>query len=202
MKLHMALFLYTLASTQVSQSVAPTLTADVLSSDRVAIYREFLISDPALAAVPATSTLNVSLVTEPFVYKDFVDPDRSCLGAAHIFELSTPQLHKVPAEVSASDRVRLVDLSVPPPAAPVAGHSVGAKALGMFHRAAAGPPAPVRPDSLLTLSEIVFDDSHSYAAFRYSYSSTRDFAKGATAMYELDHGTWKAAKSNCSEWNR
>jgi hypothetical protein len=77
MKLHMALFLYTLASTQVSQSVAPTLTADVLSSDRVAIYREFLISDPALAAVPATSTLNVSLVTEPFVYKDFVDPDRS-----------------------------------------------------------------------------------------------------------------------------
>jgi hypothetical protein len=196
----LALYVTSLVSTQPQPPSGPTLTDQPLSSDSIAIYREFLTSNPALAL--ASTTLNVSLVTEPFLYKSYVDPDRSCLSLAHIHELSTPDLHKLPSEALADAHIHLVDLYIPPPPPPPPNRSVATKTLAIFHRPAAAPASPSRPDSLVTLSEIVFDDSHTHAAFRYTFASGAHNAKGATAIYELDHGSWKASPSTCSEWSR
>jgi hypothetical protein len=198
----LALISVVLVSTLPRQSHGQVLTNEALSSDRVAIYHQFLTSDPALASTGEASALNVSSVTESFRYKSFVDPDRSCLSLSYIFDLTTPRLHKLPAEAFSTDRIHLIDSYTPQPS-----HNASAHAPIFFHHASMEVPpseakSPDRPDTLITLSEIVFDDTHTHAAFRYTIASGPNSAKGATVLYELSNGSWKPSASPCSEWAR
>jgi hypothetical protein len=191
----LALLSVVLVSTLPRYAHAQVLTNEALSADRIAIYHQFFASDPAFANIDEVSTLDVSNVTESFRYKSFVDVDRYCLANAYIFDITTASLHKLPAQAFTSGRIHLIDLySTSRPntsLVPI-----------LFHHAAVDTPPTARPDTLITLSEIVFDDTHTHAAFRYTLATGPNSARGATVLYELTNGSWKPSPSTCSEWAR
>jgi hypothetical protein len=192
----LALLSVVLVSTLPRYAHAQVLTNEALSADRIAIYHQFFASDPAFANIDEVSNLDVSNVTEAFHYKSYVDVDRYCLANAYIFDITTASLHKLPAQSFTSGRIHLIDLYSPEARPDTSLVPI------LFHHAAVDTPLTAHPDTLITLSEIVFDDTHTHAAFRYTLATGPNSAKGATVLYEFTNGSWKPSSSTCSEWAR
>jgi hypothetical protein len=191
----------TLAAAKPKPTTEPILTNEPLTPERVAIYRDFLATYAADPANVDGPVLNVVMVTEPFTPSRNMDPDKPCLWADDIDNLTTPQLHKFSPDASPSARIRFVDLREPEPVR--TSHSLS---VPFVHRksAAAPPPSPPPsgppPATRITLSEIVFNKAHTLAAFHYSVRCGDECGHGDTVLYELHSGAWRPAKSGCSKW--
>ena len=168
------------------QAPSPQHSKDPLDPERVAIYRSFLKTyengSPAV--------LNVSQVTEPFAADAFRDGD--CLKPLHL-RIPPPLVHDLPQDAFAGQAVKLVDPNTQykkdPADAIRSGQSVDAAVEAGF---AAG---------LFTFSEIVFDESHTHAAFSYSFVCGALCGHGATVVLKRKNGSWVQDKTaRCANW--
>jgi len=53
---------------------------------------------------------------------------------------------------------------------------------------------------VMSLSEVIFDKTHRYAALRYSFTCGRLCGTGSTALYYLSGGKWHRSKRYCPSW--
>lgn len=163
----------------------PRLSTEPVPAENLTIYRDFLAS----FTTGSPASLNVSELTVPFVPDD---ADRKgCLGKWNRTELASTMIHRFGADAFPRPN-KLVDpqrhkIYDPGPAIRN-GQTVDSAVSRGF------------ADALFTFSEIVFDGSHTHAAFTYSFHCGTLCGNGGTVIYEKRGGTWKAAMARCSQW--
>jgi hypothetical protein len=174
------------------QTTPPKLSATPLTTDQIAIYSAFLADYQS----GSKTSLNVANTTEPFqpdtdpMLSDSKNDRDSCLRSfpAHV---SATEIHLLP-DVLTNVHVRLVDPAKHKIADP--GDSIR-RPQDVDAAVEAGFAA-----ALMTLSEIVFDTQHGFAAFSYSFVCGRLCGNGGTVIYERHNGGWKRSARRCSSW--
>ncbi|MGB7190072.1 MAG: hypothetical protein WBD10_08050 [Acidobacteriaceae bacterium] len=166
-------------------SSKPVVSHTALTADQVAIYRTFLSSyNTGLDA-----QINVADMTSEFM----PDPNdfKGCLKE---FGPSTASedVHRFSTEFSGLRKLRLIDPNTHKIADPGIAIRQG---VSVNDAVKAGFEAGV-----LTLSEIIFDPTHHYAAFSYSFHCGSLCGNGGTVVYELKDGKWVKSKRFCSFW--
>ena len=185
-----ALLSLPLAAQQIHTSIVRT----PLDADNLAIYRDFLSGyDNGSGAV-----LNVANTTEAFLNATPVsDEQKSCLSDVHITRLSSAVVHKFSADAFPADKVRLVDPATYQRRDPSDAIRTGKSIEDAVHAGFAA--------GLFTFSEIVFDATHTHAAFQYSFVCGRLCGSGGTVLYDKrpdDHGKpgWQLSRKICGSW--
>jgi hypothetical protein len=167
------------------QAPKPAVSPEALGSERMGIYRSFLDRYDNGSG----STLNIAQSTVAFEPREF---DKSCLKEFKADDLAVRVLHNFAPDAFAERKVRLVDPAKhkrqDPDDALLRGETVDQALADGF---AAG---------LFTFSEVVFDSSHTHAAFSYAFVCGRLCGHGATIVYDLQDGKWKQSKVGCSSW--
>ena len=157
-----------------------------MDQERLSIYRDFLASYDNGSGKP----LNLSKQTETFEPGPF--DDKGCLKGFTAADLHSAGTHVFQADAFPSPRYHLVDPAThekrDPGDAIRRGESVDSAVEAGF---AAG---------IFTFSEIVFDASHTHAAFKYSFVCGGLCGHGSTVVYERKGGVWRQEKRGCSRW--
>ena len=157
-----------------------------IDQERLAIYRDFLASYDNGSGEP----LNLSKETEPFEPGPF--DEKGCLKEFAASDLHSAGTHVFHEDTFPSPRYHVVDPKTherrDPRDAIRRGESVDAAVAAGF---AAG---------IFTFSEIVFDASHTHAAFKYSFVCSGWCGHGSTVVYERKGGVWRQEKRGCSGW--
>ena len=177
-------FLVVFLGAAICQSPAkPSVSSDPFTPEEMSIYRDFLASYNN----GSKNILNIALTTEPFQAND--DELSGCMKSFGKNNSRSTVTHAFPKDAFPVEQARLVDpekhaISDPGDAIRQ-GKSVDAAVEEGF---TAG---------LFTFSEIVFDRSHTHAAFSYSFHCGRLCGHGATVVFELRGGKWKPSKAFC-----
>jgi hypothetical protein len=192
-----AALLFTFCSLPLAAQSARIHTAVIptpLPADNLAIYRDFLSGyNNGSGAV-----LNVANTTEAFLNANPVSNEqKSCLSDVHITQLYSAVVHKFSADAFPADKVKLVDPAAHRRNDPSDGIRSGQSIEDAVHAGFAA--------GLFTFSEIVFDATHTHAAFQYSFVCGRLCGNGGTALYDKlpdDHGKprWQLSKKICGSW--
>lgn len=177
-------------STPIQTSVIRT----PLDADNLAIYRDFLSGyNNGSGAV-----LNVADTTDAFLNAMPVsDEQKSCLSDAHITHLYSAVVHKFARDAFPADKVKLVDPATHQRSDPSDGIHNGQSVEDAVHAGFAA--------GLFTFSEIVFDTTHTHAAFQYSFVCGRLCGNGGTVLYDKlpdEHGKprWQISRKICGSW--
>ena len=153
----------------------------------MSIYREFLV----VYNKGSKSALNIAQKTAPFQADE--NDLSGCLKSFGKNNSRAVVTHAFQKQAFAHENARLVDSDThaisDPEEAMRQGKSVDSAVEAGF---AAG---------LFTFSEIVFDRSHTHAAFSYSFVCGRLCGHGATVIFEFRDGKWKESKAFCASWN-
>ena len=166
-------------------SSKPAISNQALTSDQITIYRSFLQTYNTGLDAP----INVADTTSEFK----PDPSdlKSCLkefGSS----VSSQKLHRFTAEFSDLRKIHLIDPNThkisDPGIAIRKGESVDQAVKAGFEA------------GVLTLSEIIFDPTHHFAAFSYGFRCGALCGNGGTEVYELKNGKWARSKRFCSIW--
>jgi hypothetical protein len=166
------------------ESVPPKVSIRPLTADQMAIYKAFLAdwhTDPK-------TPLNVANTTDSF------RPERDDLqGCMRSFPKGSRamEVHLFP-EQFATDRIHLLDpakYKVP---------EVG----DFMHRGEDLDNAvqTAFEAGLMSLSEIIFDQTHHFAALNFSFQCGRLCGHGGTVIYERWNGHWRRSKRSCGSW--
>lgn len=178
-------FVLCLVSAIAQQAPKPAISPEPLGSERMGIYRSFVDGYDNGSG----STLNIAQTTVTFEAREF---DKSCLKEFKPDDLVAGALHNFAPDAFAERKVRLVDPAKhkrqDPDDALLRGETVDQALADGF---AAG---------LFTFSEIVFDSSHTHAAFSYAFVCGRLCGHGGTVVYDLQDGKWKQSKAGCGGW--
>jgi len=172
---------------------AQSPAAQPLAPDNLAIYRDFLTGYHNGSDAP----LNVARTTQAFLHAPTVSAEqKTCLSQSHITDLRSPALHRFTPSDLPKGQFHLVN-----PKAPLSdpednmrqGQSVEDAVHAGF---AAG---------ILQLSEIVFDPTHTHAAFQYSFICGRLCGSGGILLYDKTTGPsgkphWKLSTKVCGDW--
>jgi hypothetical protein len=156
-----------------------------LTTDQIAIYRIFLFSyDPGLE-----TPINVADTTSEFSPES--NDLKSCLKEFDS-PVSPQKLHRFTAEFSDFQNIHLID----PNTHKISDPEIAIKRGESIDQAVkAGVEAGV-----LTLSEVIFDSTHHFAAFSYSFRCGVLCGSGGTVVYEFNNGKWIKSKRFCSLW--
>jgi hypothetical protein len=164
----------------------PTPSPEPLNSEQISIYRAFLTDYLAGPKI----TLNVAQTTAPFEASD--DDLSDCMKTFTKSNAHSIVVHKFSKDALPADTVRLVDAerhAISDPGTAIRqGQSVDNAVNAGFNAA------------LFTFSEIVFDDSHTHAAFTNSFHCGSLCGHGGTVVFIKVRGTWKRSKANCGSW--
>jgi len=174
--------------TAVAKEPAVQISKDPLSSEQIAIYKDFLagFGDEdkdhrfVLNLVDTTIPLSINASDRDGCASDIVANG----GLAGIV------VHRFPAEMKSAD-LRLVDRK----------HKVSDPG-DAIRRGAPVENAVVAgfASAILTFSEIAFDKQHRTAAFSYSFVCGRLCGHGGLVIYELQNGKWSRSKRDCASW--
>jgi len=161
------------------------ISTQPVDQERLAIYQTFLASH---FGKDSKAGLNISQTTSPFRPGDYdakgclagFQPDDLKVSAVHSFgadafpgqHLVDPAKHKARDPEDAIKHGQTVDKAVEE---------------GFVH-------------ALFSFSEIVFDASHTHAAFSYSLYCGRLCGNGGTVVYELTNGKWQSSSRSCGFW--
>jgi hypothetical protein len=173
-------------------SPAANVSRRPLSRDQLAIYRDFL-SHYEEYEEQLSNLLGMQPVTIPFAFDTlsrhrYVYGPNGCLHNLKL-EPQSDTVHRLPPEImqfgnldSISRRIAAAGKTYSPPQA--------TKGIG--------------PDGWVltkfTLSEIIFDVTHQYAAFNFSANCNCLGGQGGTILYQLQGGEWKRSKVFCAAW--
>ena len=174
-----------LASIAVAQQPAVTFSGQPVAPDRAAVYQAFVAG--YMADPDGPKTLNVAMVTSAFA------PDEGDIkGCMSKFPQGKPltEVHSLKGVFGSN--VILVDPKAhqlqDPGDAIRKGTSVDEAVRKGFDSA------------LLTISEILFDESHTHAALYYSFQCGSLCGNGGTLIFELNKGKWVRSKLSCGTW--
>jgi hypothetical protein len=177
-------------STQIHTAVIPL----PLDPDNRAIYRDFL----AGYNNGSNTVLNVAQTTEGFLNNMPVsDEQKQCLSDSHITNLYSAVVHRFAPTDLPENRARLVDPEAHRNSDPEDnmrhGQSIEDSVRAGF---AAG---------LFTFSEIVFDATHTHAAFQYSFVCGRLCGNGGIVLYDKlpdasSKPKWQRSTKVCGDW--
>jgi hypothetical protein len=168
-----------------------TISGEPISADRMEIYQDFLVYYQDQDGSRTAFTLNLAQTTVPFeehggdrllCLKQF-KPEELVSSSLHMFRMTAafeklsvrvvdPKKHKVQDPGDAIRKGEPVDEAV-----------------------ATGFAAAV-----FTFSEIVFDASHTHAAFSYSFRCGTLCGHGGIVVYELKNGKWVQSENRCGRW--
>ena len=165
---------------------SPTAPASLVDAERIAIYRLFFGSYDN----GSKSLLNVVRTTVPFEADE--GDLAGCMKSFSKTNSKANSVHIFPSSTFPSDKVRLIDpqahkLRDPGPAIR-SGESVDDAVNAGF------------ASGVFTFSEIVFDDSHTHAAFNYTFHCGSLCGHGGTVVYIKAQGKWKPSKTSCGSW--
>jgi len=183
------LLLCVTAIIRAQQPSPPKLSTNPLTKDQIAVYRAFLADYNSGSKSP----LNVANITDPFDSNTDSDEKSgrdSCLRAFP-HHISASEVHLLPGEF-ASAKIRLVDPTKHKFADP-----------GDYIHSPQDVDSAVEAGfahGLMTLSEVVFDTPHGFAAFSYSFTCGRLCGNGGTVIYQLRRGRWERSARRCSSW--
>jgi len=179
-------FLLCMASALCQTVPKSSLSSGTLTAEQMSIYKEFF-SDYSKDSKPI---LNISQTTSTFEADD--GDLGGCMKTFTKSNSRAATVHSFAEGAFADERVRLVDPkthTISDPGEAIAqGQSVDDAVEAGFAR------------GLLTLSEIVFDGSHTHAAFNYSFHCGRLCGHGATVVFQLRGGKWRRSKAYCGSW--
>jgi hypothetical protein len=164
----------------------PVLSPAPLSDERMTIYRDFLHSYDN----GSKTVLNISQLTGQLWVQD--DDRKGCLKDFAPSDLETPVIHTFSADAFPSEKVRLVDPKSHKRADPGDAIRHGASVEDAVTSGFAA--------GIFTFSEIVFDTSHTHAAFSYSFVCGSLCGNGGVVIYELQAGKWRPSKTSCGSW--
>ena len=175
-----------LAAAIAQSAPKPIVSAEPLNAEQILIYRTFLAGYLAGTKV----ILNVAQTTSPFETNE--DDLSGCMKMFSKSNSRSSVVHTFSKDALPTDVVHLVDPEThaisDPGTAIRQGQPVDSAVNGGFKAA------------LFTFSEIVFDASHTHAAFSYSFHCGSLCGHGGTVVFALDHGKWKRAKATCGYW--
>jgi hypothetical protein len=189
-----ALLLTCLAAT--SKSKKPVKFTTPLSADEIAIYKAVFRTYSGDKDV----NLNVAATTYP------LDPNASttgfdqpeCLKGIELANLSSASnsYHELPGDVLPSKAMRLVD---PKRQARIVHSNDPSNTIRK------GEPVKDAVEAafstgLFSMSEIVLDKGHHFAAVRYSFWCGSLCGHGRTLVFENVNGEWRNANRNCGNW--
>jgi hypothetical protein len=181
-----AVFALIFAASSAQKTGEPPVSKEPINSERLGIYRDFL----AGYNNGSKATLNVSQITSAFSADEM---DRTgCLQALRLAAPMPPALHAFPMDAFPKNAIKLVDPST---------HKISDPDDGMRR----GDDVDKAVDAgfaagIFTFSEIVFDASHTHAAFSYSFHCGMLCGQGAVTIYERRGGKWRASKTQCAHW--
>ena len=165
----------------------PAISPEPLSAERIGIYRQFL----AGYHKDLQRKLNVATTTEPFSPDD--NDLKDCLKRFRLGDHSTQTLHSFQADAFPNDQVILVDPKSHKKQDP---EDAMANGVPVDDAVEAGFAA-----GIFSFSEIVFDASHTHAAFSFSFFCGRLCGHGWTAVYDLKQGKWhEDSHAICAHW--
>lgn len=166
-------------------SSQPVISNQPLTADQIAIYRTFLFSYARDWHTP----VNLADLTAEFQSDD--SDLHSCLRGFALPSKPT-KVHRFSSEFVDLKKIRMID----PVTHKISDPGIAIRRGESVDQAvSAGFQAGV-----LTLSEIVFDPTHHFAAFSYSFHCGMLCGNGATVIFELKNGAWKSSKRQCVSW--
>jgi len=179
-----------------SKGQKPVKSTTPLSADEIAIYKAVLRTYSGDKDV----NLNVSVTTYP------LDPNASttgfdqpeCLNGVELENLTSASnsYHELPAEVLPSKAMRLVD----PKRQTKIVHSNDPSNTIRKGEPVRNAVEAAFSTGLFSMSEIVFDKGHHFAAVRYSFWCGSLCGHGRTLVFENVNGEWRNANRNCGNW--
>lgn len=167
------------------------ISGEPISADRMEIYQDFLVHYQNENSSKAAFTLNLAQTTVPFeehgsdrllCLKQF-KPEELVSSSLHMFRM-TPAFQNLSVRVVDSKKYKVQD----------PGDAIR-KGQPVDDAVAAGFAAAV-----FTFSEIVFDASHTHAAFSYSFNCGALCGHGGIVVYELKNGKWGQSENKCGRW--
>jgi len=168
-----------------AQTPAVKMSAAPLDAEQIAVYHAFLAH--YMQGPPAS--INLAEVTSSFA------PDKGDFaGCMKGFSGSRPlvEVHSLKEAFAGNKSVKLVDPSKHAFQDPEDGMRQGQSVDDAVNRGFAA--------ALMTVSEIMFDASHTHAALNYSFHCGRLCGNGGTVVYELRGGKWVRSKRSCGSW--
>ena len=168
------------------QAPPPQHSNQPLDAERVAIYRSFLQTYDS----GSPTVLKVSERTEPFA--SGAANEQGCLAPLHL-ERPAAVTHDLPPDAFAGQAVKLVDPDTHQKKDPGDAIRNGQPIAAAVGSGFAG--------GLFTFSEIVFDASHTHAAFSYSFVCGSLCGQGTTIILVKKDGRWMTdEKARCGAW--
>jgi hypothetical protein len=169
------------------QTLSPVISNEPISAERIALYRDFLTS---YSNGSSATVLNISDRTDPFRPED--DDRTGCLKHFNAADLDTKVIHRFSADSFPSRKYRIVDPETHKKSDP--GDAIR-RGEAVDNAVEAGFAA-----GILTFSEVIFDPSHTHAAFSFSFVCGGLCGHGWTVLYQKQNHTWRQMKANCSHW--
>lgn len=179
-----------------SKKQKPIKSTTPLSADEIAIYKAVLRTYSGDKDV----NLNVAANTYP------LDPNSSttgfdqpeCLNGVELENLSSASnsYHELPAGVLSSKAMRLVD---PKKQARIV-HSNDPSNTIRKGEPVKDALETAFSTALFSMSEIVFDKGHHFAAVSYTFWCGSLCAHGRTLVFENLKGEWRNTNRNCGNW--
>ncbi|MGP0017595.1 MAG: hypothetical protein ACLPHP_03420 [Candidatus Sulfotelmatobacter sp.] len=172
----------------------PTLSQSPMTAEQIEVYRAFLTSytnggkSPHFNLAKHTSTLDLSEEKG----------EGGCLKGIDLDCATHPEsvIHEFDPKISLRENITLVDTDdqgrVVHENDPSQTMRQGIPVDQAVGRAFAA--------GLLTLSEVVFDKNHQFAAMRFSFICGGRCGHGATLLFRKRHGEWKELKRDCGGW--
>ena len=183
-------FVLSIAALNAQNSARSTTSGEPISAERMVIYQDFLSHYQDEDGSKKTFVLNLAQTTVAFEPES---GDRlTCLKHFTQDELMSSPPHMFRPTDFQNRSIRIVDPKKQqihdPGEAINKGQSVDDAVSAGFASA------------IFTLSEIVFDASHTHAAFSYSFHCGALCGDGGDIVYELKSGKWKKSGDACGMW--
>jgi len=185
MKLLLLLFVLSSVFAYAQKEKPVPISRQPVDQERLTIYRTFLAS---YLEKDSKTSLNISQTTAPFPSRDY--DAKGCMAGFRPDDLKVSEVHFFGADAFPGNH--LVDpkrYKVHDPGDAIKQGQTIDKAVheGFVH-------------ALFSFSEIVFDPSHTHAAFSYSFFCGGLCGHGATVVYELNDGRWQSSSRICGFW--
>jgi hypothetical protein len=180
------LLLCSSALAQQAEGPPPTISKDVMGTQQMQIYRDFLHRYQDGGKSP----LNLANISEPFSPDS--DELKGCLWLFPRKGMRTTEVHSFPADAFPKEDAVLVD------PASFQRHDVGDFMNGPNSLDKA-VDAAIKA-GLFRFSEIVFTTDHTRAAFSYSFVCGSLCGHGGVVIYQRKQRHWQRSRIRCVSW--
>jgi hypothetical protein len=167
----------------VSAQQGPQISSSPFTPEQTAVYQAFLAF---YSREESQSWLNVAETTYA-LQPDDGDYSGCMKGFPRV--PPTKVIHRLTEDFGKKNHLHVVDPKI---------HKIHDPQDGMRNGQSVEAAVRAGVDTgLLTLSEIIFDDNHKRAAFRYDFICGSLCGHSETVVYERRRGVWKPSKNSC-----